>query len=219
MSEHIVFTTEPIDPDDPDFANVEVLETYDFDGLYAAHLDCEQEHADALGGLSSVSGVYGNDEFTIDIAPPEIEPQATTDKIVSEDDIKAVQDFPDDLASTGDGLSVVVMDSGRDPEAFDIEIPQHDMTDTGDNTDQVGHGTATAGLVHKLAPDASLQMLRIFGGEGSAKTNVILRGYQWLIQHADEFSLVNMSWGGQTDVSPRSPGFTSASWRNRCSLW
>jgi len=64
---------------------------------------------------------------------------------------------------------------------------------SGDWLDRIGHGTAVAGVIRDLAPDAELLAVKIF--EGSLRTNldIILRGIEWSLgQGAD---LINLSLG------------------------
>ncbi len=88
------------------------------------------------------------------------------------------------------------MDSGIDadhPVFTETTITQTDVTTAGENKDAIGHGTAVAGQVTRLAPDADLISLRIFGDEGQATMNIILRAYEWLHKNHDQYNIVNMS--------------------------
>lgn len=116
------------------------------------------------------------------------------------EDVRAVSNVPD-RGTTGDGVRVVVMDSGVDaahPAFEGTEVRRVDVTGTGTG-DRVGHGTGTAGQIARIAPDASLTSLKIFPDEGSTRTKYILRAYEWLLRRADEVDAVNMSWGAQKD--------------------
>lgn len=121
---------------------------------------------------------------------------------VGSDQITNFHDLESDHDHTGDGVTVVVMDSGIDdshPVFSDTEIEHVDVTGNGDG-DEVGHGTACAGLIHEHAPDADLISLRIFGDRGSTSMSVIDNAYQWLFDNADRIDVVNMSWGATSRV-------------------
>lgn len=68
-----------------------------------------------------------------------------------------------------------------------------DATGVGDWQDRIGHGTAVAGAIRSLAPEAELLVVKIF--EGGLRTNIdiILRGVEWALdQNVD---IVNLSLG------------------------
>lgn len=116
------------------------------------------------------------------------------------EEVRAVSNVPA-RGTTGDGVTVAVMDSGIDPShaVFDgVDVRRVDVTGTGVG-DEVGHGTATAGQVARIAPDVSLVSLKIFPDEGTTRTEHILRAYEWLFRHADGIDAVNMSWGSGRD--------------------
>lgn len=132
--------------------------------------------------------------------------------------LDAIDNDPDEQASLentrslhrapgghGDGgeHTVVVMDSGIDPDHVVFSgttiAERHNMTDAGGN-DAVGHGTACAGQIARLAPNAELIDLRIFGGRGSTGLEVIMRAYEWLVHNTDKYDIVNMSWGASRPI-------------------
>lgn len=143
-------------------------------------------------------GHFGT-EFTIRIDPV----ITTADERATLSDVRRLHRFEDD-GLTGDGVTVAVTDTGIDPthpvfEGVDVEY--HDFTGTSDTPDdRIGHGTAVSGLIVELAPDVDIVVLRIFGTSGSADTRAIFDAYQWLIDHAAEIDLVNMSWGARRKV-------------------
>lgn len=103
---------------------------------------------------------------------------------------------------TGAGVTVAVMDTGVDPShrVFDgVDLSRHDFTGDG-HGDAVGHGTAVAGLIAQLAPDAELLTLRVFGEAGRTTMAPISEAYEWLAAHADEVDVCNISWGARRDV-------------------
>ena len=192
MSERIVLLRES-----PDFLHdrdCEVVETYAFDGLEAALIDCGPDEESSLADDDRVVSVDPN--YTAELP---LEPEAVSqnpDQVATIEDVRRLHDVPDDDA-TGEGYTVVAMDSGVDPSHPVFEgdsVRQVDVTGSGEG-DAVGHGTAVLGQVTQLAPGADLISLRIFGGQGQTKNNVIMRAYEWLHGHTDEFDVVNMSWG------------------------
>ncbi len=169
-----------------------VIETYNFtDDLAAAYVEFE-------GAASTLDapGVLGVEDPTT--VEPQWVPDDVSEGIATIEDVRRLHDVPRKGAS-GDGVTVVAMDSGVDtshPVFSDVSVEQVDVTGDGKG-DDVGHGTAVLGQVTRIAPGADLVSLRIFGGEGSTETNVILRAYEWLHNNTERYDVVNMSWGGR----------------------
>jgi subtilisin family serine protease len=57
--------------------------------------------------------------------------------------------------------------------------------------DVVGHGTACAGIVHALAPDAELWSVRVLGAGATGSGPVLMAGLRWAVEQ--EFNVINMS--------------------------
>ncbi|ADQ68999.1 subtilisin-like serine protease [Halogeometricum borinquense DSM 11551] len=140
------------------------------------------------------------------------DPQITTGQtgdVVTVTDIREIHGFPDpvsDDAPTGRGLTVAVMDSGVDEthEVFDgITVEHHNFTDAPDEPlDDVGHGTAVAGLIAQLSPGIEkIVDLRIFGTSGRGTSKPIFDAYEWAQTHADELDTINLSWGARSQSS------------------
>lgn len=105
-------------------------------------------------------------------------------------------------AEPGADVTVAVMDTGIDTthRVFeDTEIELHDFVGRGDG-DEVGHGTAVAGLIAQIAPGARLVSLRVFGEAGQTTLRPIGEAYEWLLDHADAVDLCNVSWGARSAV-------------------
>jgi subtilisin family serine protease len=109
----------------------------------------------------------------------------------------------------GETVTVAVMDSGIDEEVAKIHpwfasaelTKQFDATGHGTGEDAVGHGTGCASIIANAVSEVELYDVRIFGGSGASSGYApVRRAYNWLIDHADEIDVVNMSWGGQRDV-------------------
>lgn len=103
----------------------------------------------------------------------------------------------------GEGVTVVLIDSGVDPENPDLapNLRLDLAYDFGDNdtdvTDALGHGTATAGLILQVAPCAKILPLKINrDGEAFFETEALLRALQYtlsLIPEHPEIRIVNLS--------------------------
>lgn len=126
----------------------------------------------------------------------------TKDGLSTIEDIKELHNVDKD-DFTGDGITVAVMDSGLDDShpVFDgVETEFYDYTNSGKG-DDVGHGTAVAGLIATLAPDAKIIAQRIFGDSGSTGWEPIRKAYDALIENSDNVDIVNMSWGARGRVA------------------
>lgn len=177
-----------------------VKETYNF-GRWgsAAFVEYDADDTDAEAALledGRVHSVERNHTATLPLEPEHV--SESPDDVATIEDVRDLHDVANGPA-TGEGLTAVAMDSGVDtshPVFSDASVEQVDVTGSGKG-DAVGHGTAVLGQLTRLAPDADLVSLRIFGEEGRTKTNVIMRAYEWLHDHADEYEVVNMSWGAR----------------------
>ena len=67
-----------------------------------------------------------------------------------------------------------------------------------------GHGTAVAGLIHLIAPDAAIMPLRAFGADGSATISQIVSAISYAIDH--HVDVINMSFS----TKQNSPGLEAA---------
>ena len=109
--------------------------------------------------------------------------------------------------STGAGVRIAVVDRGveADPPALDgcvdvdggIEVVVDDtgtVTErAGRHDDAFGHGTACAGIVHGLAPDAVVTSVKVLGGTNAGKGQAFLRGLAWAVEQ--RFDVINLSLG------------------------
>ncbi len=104
--------------------------------------------------------------------------------------------------STGKGVSVCILDSGVD-EAHPLvgEVQRSVAVSIGDDDEVVveddkegdlcGHGTACAGIVRALAPEAELISVRVLGAGFSGSGDILLAGLRWAVEQG--FDVVNMS--------------------------
>jgi subtilisin family serine protease len=104
--------------------------------------------------------------------------------------------------STGRGVRVCILDSGVDaghPLVGGLETAVAVQTNPNgtveiredDEGDAAGHGTACAGIVRALAPDAGLSSVRVLGAGFKGSGAALLEGLRWAVEH--EFDVVNMS--------------------------
>jgi subtilisin family serine protease len=62
--------------------------------------------------------------------------------------------------------------------------------------DPVGHGTACAGIIHGLAPEATLISVRVIGANAVGGGEQFVRGLEWVIEQTDPpIQVVNLSLG------------------------
>ncbi len=106
---------------------------------------------------------------------------------------------------------VAVLDTGMDPDTGDLNVAggvDCDGADTGDWTDQNGHGTHVAGTIGALdnnlgvvgvAPGARLWAVRVLNSNGGGSTSALLCGLDWIVAQVEagqHFDVVNMSLTG-----------------------
>lgn len=105
--------------------------------------------------------------------------------------------------ATGRGVRVGVIDTGWDRALADPRIlpgvglvdPADDFAPlaTPDDHDRLGHGTACADLVLRLAPDASIVPIRVFGSQLETSPATLRAGLDWATEQ--RLPLVNLSLG------------------------
>jgi len=108
--------------------------------------------------------------------------------------------------STGRGVRVAVVDSGVEwdhPAVGDAVrggvVVAYDETaedniridDDPHPRDVAGHGTACAGIIHALAPEAELYSVRVLGNDMAGRALQFANGLDWAIQHG--MQVVNLS--------------------------
>ena len=104
--------------------------------------------------------------------------------------------------STGKGVKVCILDSGVEAGhplvgevegawAVSIGEDEQAVVDEDDQGDQCGHGTACAGIVRALAPEAELYSVRVLGAGYTGSGPVLLAGLRWAIEQG--FHVINMS--------------------------
>lgn len=190
MSEQIIY----FDEDDARFLEEEhgltVVEVFDFGEDCACLVDTDKNLAELYDLDSRIFDVDANFDFT------------THDIDMMDDDgLATIEDVQEMHSATenldGEGYTAAITDSGIDTEHplfEDVNVRKVNLTDSS-QTDTVGHGTAVAGQITQLAPNADLIMLRIFGDRGRTSLRTVLRAYEWVLNHADEVDVLNMSIG------------------------
>lgn len=112
--------------------------------------------------------------------------------------------------ATGAGVKVAVVDSGVDAShpavrhvagAVAIE-PDAEAEDgyrvvEGDHEDLYGHGTACAGIIRALAPEAEIYSVRVLGSNLKGKTSAFYGGIAWAVENG--MQVVNMSLSSKSD--------------------
>ncbi len=108
--------------------------------------------------------------------------------------------------STGRGVRVAVVDSGLEYDHPALEncvrggvIVEYDgrtkskVRYQADETprDLFGHGTACAGIIHALAPDAELYSVRVLGKDLTGRALQFAGGLRWAIEH--KMHVINLS--------------------------
>lgn len=117
--------------------------------------------------------------------------------------------------STGEGVTVAVLDTGIDwtHEAIDREsviqsvevvseenlvvvTPIDESSATSKSLDPVGHGTACGGIILQNAPKVKLVSVRVIGANASGSGDQFLAGLEWVLKEADPRpDIVNLSLG------------------------
>ena len=113
---------------------------------------------------------------------------------------------------------IAILDSGihaAHPHVMGVKAG-FNATDVGAETewmDRMGHGTAVAGAIRSLAPEAQFLAVKIF--EGGLRTNldVILRGVEWALAQGAE--LINLSLGTTNAAHAE----RLAEWVERGGIW
>jgi subtilisin family serine protease len=104
--------------------------------------------------------------------------------------------------STGAGVRVCILDSGVEPDhplvgavqgAVSISVDENGdaVADEDAEGDLCGHGTACAGIVRSLAPEAGLFSVRVLGAGFTGTGDVLLAGLRWAVDQG--YDLINMS--------------------------
>ena len=111
---------------------------------------------------------------------------------------------PDWRSATGKGVSVAIIDSGIDTGHPDLEGKVRESVearmenkrvifDPSGSGDSAGHGTACAGIVTSIAPDAELYSIKVLGPGGLGEGQAFLAGLEYAIKK--RIRVINLSLG------------------------
>ena len=104
---------------------------------------------------------------------------------------------------TGRGVRVGVIDSGWDRAQDDPRVlpgisfvdPDDDFAlgQTDDDHDRLGHGTACVDLILRIAPEAEVVPIRVFGKQLETSPSILHAGLKWAVEQ--QLNVVNVSLG------------------------
>lgn len=111
---------------------------------------------------------------------------------------------------TGPGVRVAIVDSGVEgshPAVGGKLVASVTVERAGegwavvdaDALDVVGHGTASAGIIHALAPEAELVSVRVLGPDNRGNGGAFATGLEWAVE-ASGASVVNLSLSSRSDA-------------------
>lgn len=106
---------------------------------------------------------------------------------------------------SGEGVTAYIIDTGIAPDHPDFEGRARVGFDAtgGDGIDRQGHGTHVAGTIgsktYGVAEQAELVGVKVLGDNGSGSTAQVIKGIDWVAEHAQGPSVANMSLGGPKD--------------------
>ncbi len=123
---------------------------------------------------------------------------------VSDDLWTAIREDTSWERCTGKGVRVAIVDSGVDTEHPDLKgkIKESVEAVTVDGKiefqqstsgDQAGHGTACAGIISSVAPEAELHSVKVLGPNASGSGEMFLVGLDYAIKQ--KYDVINLSLG------------------------
>ena len=104
--------------------------------------------------------------------------------------------------ATGRGAKVCVLDSGIEAGhpaigavagavAISLDEDGGTIATPDDEGDLCGHGTACAGVIRSLAPEAEIYSVRVLGAGFTGSGKVLLAGLRWAVEQ--DYDVINMS--------------------------
>ena len=112
------------------------------------------------------------------------------------------------IESRGAGVTIAIIDSGVEADhpavggrvVRSVRVDLHGETaDICDEApvDAVGHGTACAGIIHALVPEAELVSVRVLGKNNRAKGLAFAYGLDWVLQQG--IGVANLSLSSRSE--------------------
>src|SRR5438270_10290965 len=107
-------------------------------------------------------------------------------------------------AASGRGVTAAIIDSGIDTqhpdltgrvvESVEARVDRNRAVfDPSDAGDSAGHGTACAGIIARIAPDAKFASIKVLGAGGLGDGQVFLAGLEYAIKK--RYKVINLSLG------------------------
>ena len=113
-------------------------------------------------------------------------------------DVSELDDVEDGLVSEN-AIKVAVLDSGVDYVATDAKVVEcvnliEDDQDVEDMlSDTTGHGSAVAGIINNIDPDAAIYSVRVLDENNTTTLSRVVEGIYWCIEN--DVDIINMSFG------------------------
>jgi len=104
--------------------------------------------------------------------------------------------------ATGKNIKVCVLDSGIEADhprvghvagavAIRLDDEGGTIAEPDEEGDLCGHGTACAGVIRSIAPEAEIYSVRVLGGGFTGSGDVLVAGLHWAVEQG--YDVVNMS--------------------------
>ena len=114
------------------------------------------------------------------------------------------------LEERGQGVTVAIIDSGVDGDnpavggrlvkSLRVELKEDgdgEVVDDGAGGDVVGHGTACAGIIHSLAPEAEFISIRVLGPDNKGKGLAFAHAIDWVVEN--RIPVANLSLSSRSE--------------------
>jgi subtilisin family serine protease len=114
------------------------------------------------------------------------------------------------LAGRGEGVTVAIIDSGVDgghPAVggklirslrVDLTLEEPAVVEDEEARDVVGHGTACAGIIHGLAPEADIISIRVLNPDNKGKGLAFAHALDWVVEN--RIGIANMSLSSKSEA-------------------
>jgi subtilisin family serine protease len=110
--------------------------------------------------------------------------------------------------ATGAGVTVAVIDSGIDPDhpavgavkrsvKVERDGDEFSIVEDVERLDLVGHGTACAGIIRSIAPEAELVSVRVLGADNKSSGVAFAHALDWVITQG--FDVANLSLSSRSE--------------------